>query len=170
MWSGATLTKFQTTSRPDLKWPDAWTRFGKAAQRREKQECAVEKPELEYARNSRRIYSIDSGDENYEDFIKNARRKLEKPTATATPCKREFSKASIRKLKESGAETEFSCIAEIEETTRQRNDFSTNRIHNGHNAGKEQEVYSTESWASESAKKGDTHVRNPCAPKLGKDT
>ena len=63
---------------------------------------------------------------------------MEKPTATATPCKREFSKASMRKLKESGAETEFSCIAEIDETTRQRNDFSTNRIHSGHNAGKEQ--------------------------------
>ena len=36
MWSGARLTKLQTT-RPDHKWPDAWTRIGKAAQRREKQ-------------------------------------------------------------------------------------------------------------------------------------
>ena len=138
MWSGARLTKIQTTSRPDHRWPGAWTRFGKAARRRENQEWAVEEPKLEYARNSRRIYSIDSGDENYKDFIKNAKRKLEKPTATATPCQREFSKASVRKLMESGAETEFSCIAEIDETTRQRNDFSTHRIHNGHNAGKEQ--------------------------------
>ena len=64
MWFGARLTKIQTTSRPDHRWPDAWTRFGKAAQRREKQEWAFEEPKLEYARNSRRIYSIDSGDEN----------------------------------------------------------------------------------------------------------
>ena len=131
MWSGVRLTEIQTTSRPDHRWPNAWTRFAKAARRREKQEWAVEEPKLEYARNSRRIYSIDSGDENYKDFIKNARRKLEKPTATATPCKRAFSKASIPKLKESGAETEFSCLAEINQTTRQRKDFSTHRIHNG---------------------------------------
>ena len=36
MWSGGRLTKIQTTSRPDHKWPDAWTRIGKAAQKREK--------------------------------------------------------------------------------------------------------------------------------------
>ena len=34
MWSGVRLTKIQTTSRPDHIWPDAWTRIGKAAQRR----------------------------------------------------------------------------------------------------------------------------------------
>ena len=38
MWSGERLTKIQTTSRPDHIWPDVWTRIGKAAQRREKQE------------------------------------------------------------------------------------------------------------------------------------
>ena len=30
------LTRIRTTSRPDHMWPDAWTRIGKAAQRREK--------------------------------------------------------------------------------------------------------------------------------------
>ena len=44
MWSGERLTKIQTTSRPDHIWPEAWTRIGKAAQRREKQEWAIEKP------------------------------------------------------------------------------------------------------------------------------
>ena len=143
MWSGVRLTKIQTTSRPDHIWPDAWTRIGKAAQKREKQERAIEKPKLEDARNSTGIYSIDPSDEDHKDIIKNARRKLETPTATATPCKREFSKANIPetvvpktgKFKESGAKTEFSCIAEIDESTRQRIDFSTNWIHKGHNAG-----------------------------------
>ena len=123
MWSGVRLTKIQTTSRPDHIWPDAWTRIGKAAQRREKQEWAIEKPKLEYARNLKDIYSIDPSDEDY---------------TVATPCKREFSKASIRKFKESGAKTEFSCTADKDESTRQRIDFSTHRIHEGHNAGKEQ--------------------------------
>ena len=36
LWSGWSMTKIQTTSRPDHIWPDAWTRIGKAAQRREK--------------------------------------------------------------------------------------------------------------------------------------
>ena len=36
MWPRGGLTKNQTTSRPDHIWPDAWTRFWKAAQRRNK--------------------------------------------------------------------------------------------------------------------------------------
>ena len=52
MWSRRRLTKIQTTSRPGHIWPDAWTRIGKAAQRREK-EWAIEKPKLEHARESR---------------------------------------------------------------------------------------------------------------------
>ena len=41
---GGRLTKNQTTSRPDHMCPEAWTRIGKAAQRKEKQEWALEKP------------------------------------------------------------------------------------------------------------------------------
>ena len=36
MWSGGRLNKIQTTSRPDHIWLDAWTRIGKAVQRRGK--------------------------------------------------------------------------------------------------------------------------------------
>ena len=82
MWSGRErLFQIETTSRPDHMWPDAWTRVGKAAQRREKQKWAMEKPKLEYARNLRRIYSIDPSDEDYKKIILFARRKLETPTA-----------------------------------------------------------------------------------------
>ena len=38
MWSGERLTKVQTTTRLDHVWPEVWTKFGKAAQNREKQE------------------------------------------------------------------------------------------------------------------------------------
>ena len=50
MWSGRRLTTIQTTSRPDHIWPDAWTTIGKAAQRTEKTEWAIEKPKLGHAR------------------------------------------------------------------------------------------------------------------------
>ena len=69
-------------------WPDAWIRIGKAAQRREKQEWAIEKPKLEHARKLRGIYSIDPSDEKYKDIIKKAKRKLETPKAAAMPCKK----------------------------------------------------------------------------------
>ena len=34
MWSGRRLTKIHTTSHPHHIWPDAWTRIGKAAQKK----------------------------------------------------------------------------------------------------------------------------------------
>ena len=128
MWSGRRLTKNQATSRPDHIWSDAWTRIGKAAQRREKQEWTIEKSKLEYARKFTIIYSIDPSDEDYKDIIKNAGRKLETSVTAALPCKREFSKASIRhivipntdKVRASEAKTRFSCIAEAHKSTRRR--------------------------------------------------
>ena len=98
LWSGRRLTKIQTTSRPEHTWPDAWTRRGKAAQRREKQEWAIEKPKLEHARDLRGIYSIDLSGEEYRDIIKNARRKLETSKAAAVPCERVFPQECKREL------------------------------------------------------------------------
>ena len=130
MWSGE-----RTTSRPDHIWPDAWTRIGKAAQRREKQEWAIEKPKLEHARKLRGIYSIDPSDEEYKDIIFKIkrRRKLETPKAAAMPCKIAFSQACT-----SEAKTRFDCITEAHESTRQRMESATKRIHEEHFAGKGQ--------------------------------
>ena len=55
MWSGERLTKIQTTTRPDDVCPEVLTKFGKAAQNREKQEWAKEKPKLDNARKRRGI-------------------------------------------------------------------------------------------------------------------
>ena len=94
MWSWERLTKIQTTTRPDHIWPEAWSRIGKAAQKRVKQEWALEQPKLENARSLRRIYSIDPSDEEFKVIVKNARRKLETPMAAAMPCKRTIAQAS----------------------------------------------------------------------------
>ena len=59
-------------------WPEAWTSIGKDAQKREKQEWALEKPKLDNARRLRGICSIDPGDEEDKDIIENSRRKLER--------------------------------------------------------------------------------------------
>ena len=59
VWSGRRLAKIQANTRPDHVWPEVWTKIGKAAQNREKQEWAKEKPELDNARRLRGIYSMD---------------------------------------------------------------------------------------------------------------
>ena len=88
-WSGERLTKIQTTTRPSHEWPEVWTQLGKAAQRREKQELANEKPKLDNARGLRGIYFADQDDQNYKVTLRNARRKQERPMAAAMPCKGE---------------------------------------------------------------------------------
>ena len=62
--------------------------MGKAAQKKEKQEWATEKPKLDNARTLRGIYFIDPEDGGFRENIKNARRKLEVPMEAAMPCKR----------------------------------------------------------------------------------
>ena len=89
MWSGERRTKIQTTTRPDYVRPEVWTKIGKAAQNREKQEWAKEKSKLDNARKLKAIYFIDPDDREYSEIHKkNARRKLERPMAPAMPCKR----------------------------------------------------------------------------------
>ena len=72
-WSREGLTKVQTTVRSDHVWPEVWTKMEKAAQRREEQEWANEKPKLELARKKRGIYFIDLEDEESQETVKNAR-------------------------------------------------------------------------------------------------
>ena len=50
---------------------EVWTNISKAAQKRERQECAVEKPKLENTRRTRGLYIIHREDEEYEETIKN---------------------------------------------------------------------------------------------------
>ena len=97
MWSRR-LTKIQTTTRPDHVWPEVWTKIGKAAQNREKQEWAKEKPKLDNARKLKGIYFIDPDDTEYSEIFKNAKKKkLARPMAPAVPCKRDKQQSSIVK-------------------------------------------------------------------------
>ena len=59
MWSGRGLTKIKATTRLENVCPEVWTKIGKAAQKREKQGWATEKPKLDSIRRLRGIYFID---------------------------------------------------------------------------------------------------------------
>ena len=107
MWSGERLTKIQTTTRPYYAWPEVWTKIGKAAQNREKQERAKEKLKLDNARQLRGIYCIDPDDSECSDFLKNARRKLERLMEPAMPCKRMFHSSVTKVMQSNGNKKEF---------------------------------------------------------------
>ena len=68
--------------------PKYGPKLEKAAQKREKQECAIEKPELDNARILRGIYFIDPEDGEYKETVNNARIKLEVPMGAAMSCKK----------------------------------------------------------------------------------
>ena len=70
------MTKNETPTRPDYVCPEVWTKIGKAAQNREKQEWAKEEPKLDNVRKLRGIYFLDPDDREYSEILKNARSKF----------------------------------------------------------------------------------------------
>ena len=82
------MTKNETTTRPDYVCPEVWTKIGKAAKSREKQEWAQEEPKLDNVRKLRGIYFLDPDDREYSEILKKARSKLARPVAPAMPFRR----------------------------------------------------------------------------------
>ena len=90
MWSGERLTKVQTTPRPDHVWPEEWSKIGKAAQNREKQEWKC-KPNLDNTRRLRRIYFLEPGGWwGIQGDYQECKEKLEVPMGPTMPCKKEI--------------------------------------------------------------------------------
>ena len=73
------------TADKNSSMSEIWSGMPKAAQRREKQQWAVEKPKLDNAGKLRCIYVTDLDDMKFKDTTKNARKKLESPVESATP-------------------------------------------------------------------------------------
>ena len=67
------LTKKQTASRPNYLCSEIWKNMSEAAQRKEKQKWATEKPKLDSARRLRGIYFIDPADEEFRETVKKTR-------------------------------------------------------------------------------------------------
>ena len=69
-WSGERLTRRQTTSRPENVWPDMWKHMSGAAKKKAKQRWAIEKPELDNARQLRGIFFTEPQDEDFKNIMK----------------------------------------------------------------------------------------------------
>ena len=111
------MTREQLASKPDHLWPELWKSTGKNAKLKEKQKWSEEKLHLENERKLRGIYFIDPEDTEFNETIKNARKKLKTSVAPAMPCK-------IMKNCGSGGsdknKTKLACILEANVSTRMR--------------------------------------------------
>ena len=88
MWSGGRLTKIQATTRPENLLLKFGPKLEKPIKREKSKNGQTRKPKFDNARRLRGIYFIDAEDGEYEETIKNARRKLEVPMLAAMPSKK----------------------------------------------------------------------------------
>ena len=137
VWSGWRLTKRQVTSRPDHLRPELWIKLGRNARLKERQKWFNEEPKLENARKLRGIYVIDLEDKEFNETIKNVRKKLETSVAPAMPCKIcKKSKKRETRSKSNEIKSKLACILEASESTRLRMEESLPNCHEDHIAGK----------------------------------
>ena len=102
----------------------------------EKQKWSHEKPQLDNARKLRGIYFIDPEDKEFNETIKNARKKLETPVAPAVPCKISENNQNCGSGASNKIKTRHACILEADESTRMRMGNSLPTHHEDHFAGK----------------------------------
>ena len=82
-WSGGGATRKQLTSRPDHLWPELWKSMGKNAKLRKSKSGLKKRFILKTQENCVGIYFIDPEDAEFQETIKNARKKLETSVAPA---------------------------------------------------------------------------------------
>ena len=120
MWSGERLTRKQLTSKPDHVWPELWKSMGKNAKLKERQKWTHEKLHLDNARKLRGIYFIDPEDKEFEETIKNARKKLETPMAPAMLCKILKNNKNCGSGTSNKVKSKLACILEASDSARLR--------------------------------------------------
>ena len=134
--SGRSVTRKQTTSRPDNVWPDMSKHISDASKRKEKQKWAIEKPKLDNARRLCGIFSIEPEEEEFKRIMKNARGKLENPMPAAVPCRIYLHQHRETCGTVGQHKTKYACIVEADESVRIRMEGSQSKNHEDHIAGK----------------------------------
>ena len=128
------------TARIGHAWPKVWTKLGKAAQNREKQEWTKEKPQLNNARRLRGIYLVDLDDEdkdNLQNMLGRHRKDVwHQPSFVKTPKVITQVCANSEIASEKKSKTVYESVVESNESTRQRTGSVQSKSHEDHTAGK----------------------------------
>ena len=91
-----------------------------AKKERAKQSWAIEKPQLENARQLRGIFFIEPNDEEFKLTMKAVRRKLEVPMPAAMPCKIPIQSSGETHRNIGKRKTKNACVVDADEYTRPR--------------------------------------------------
>ena len=109
----------------------------KAAQRREKQQWATEKPKLDNAPKLRGIYFIDPEDVEFKEAIQKRSEKLELPMEAAMPCKVKNNHCREPCGRESDTrKSKYACIVEAHESRSKRLERNLPKDHEDRIAGR----------------------------------
>ena len=85
-WSGRRPTKIQATSTSVNMWPEMWSGMSKQAQQKRKALGRRKGKSRENARKLNGIYHIDPNGKEFNETLKNVRKKLELRMDSALPC------------------------------------------------------------------------------------
>ena len=112
-----------------------WKDMSEAAQRKEKQKCAIEKPKFDDARRLRGIYIIDPADAEYK--VSKTRGEIWK-FRCQQQCFARSGKERTRKLVAilMLARQKYACIVEADESSGKRLEGTLHKDHEDHIAGK----------------------------------
>ena len=86
----------------------------------QKHNWAIEKPKLDKARKLRGICYTDPDDMEFQDTVKNARKKLEVPLETAVHCDISNQQGEIWCTQHNSRKSRYACISEAHESSRTR--------------------------------------------------
>ena len=104
---------------------------------KERHKWSDQKTKLDNVRRLRGIYFIDLEDKEFKETIKNARKKLETPTAPAMPCKTsKKNKHGETRSKTNEIKSKLAYILEASESTRMCMEETLPKYHEDHIAGK----------------------------------
>ena len=119
VWGEITEKTADIQARP-IYGQNSGRKMGKNGKLKERQKWSHEKPQLDNARKLRGIYFIDPEDKEFKETIKNARKKLETPTAPAVPCKICTNNKNCGNGESNKVKSKLACILEASESTRLR--------------------------------------------------
>ena len=122
----------ETTSRPDYFGPAIWKDMSEAAQRKETQKWAIEKPNLGNAGRMRGIHFIEPADEDFKKTVRNEWRKLEVPMPGGNALQDQGKNVQGTCHNLDAPKTKYACIVEADASTRKRLEGTLHTDHEDH--------------------------------------